>query len=244
MGHKGQTKGHAKEHATRLAPQAPKVLVTAGPTHEPIDPVRFIGNRSSGRLGIAIAIESVRRGTPTTLLLGPVGELVGSEDPRLVIRRFRTAAELEALLREESPRASLVVMTAAVADFRPRQVATTKIPRGRTVEEGLRLDLEPVPDLVAALAARRPPGQRICGFALESAERLEARAMEKLRSKGLDAVVANPLETMDAPTIAGRLLHADGRVELPPGHPSPLGKEAFAAWLLDRLMSGDAASGA
>lgn len=214
------------------------MLVTAGPTHEPIDPVRFIGNRSSGRLGIAIAVESARRGWSTTLLLGPVGELAGSEDPRLVLRRFRTAAELESLLREESPEASLVVMNAAVADFRPREVSSTKLPRGRTPEEGLRLDLEPVPDLVAALAARRPPGQRICGFALESPERLEARAIEKLRTKGLDAVVANPLETMDAPTIAGRLLHADGRIELPPGHPAPLGKEAFAAWLLDRLIPG------
>ena len=213
----------------------PRVLVTAGPTQEPIDRVRFIGNRSSGRLGLAIAEAARRRGCPTTLLLGPIESAPSVTDPQLELVRFRTAAELEQLLREQSDRHDLVVMAAAVADFRPRSVLEGK--HARTAG-GLSLDLEPVPDLLASLASRRRPGQRIVGFALEEASSLEARAADKLRRKSIDAIVANPLETMDAGEIRGLLLFADGRRETPPGHPDAIPKQAFAEWLVGRLLEG------
>lgn len=211
------------------------MLVTAGPTHEPIDRVRFIGNRSSGRLGLAIAEAAVRRGSPTTLLLGPIESAPSRPDPHLDIVRFRTAAELERLLEARADRHDLVVMAAAVADFRPRSVHEGK--HARTAE-GLSLELEPVPDLLAALAARRRPGQRIVGFALEETSELESRAAAKLRRKAIDAIVANPLETMDAGDIRGLLLFADGRRETPPGHPAAISKQAFAEWLVGRLLEG------
>lgn len=216
--------------APRRAP--PRLLVTAGPTHEPIDRVRFIGNRSSGRLGTAIAVAAARRGIPTTLLLGPVESAPDLSIPHLAVARFRTAADLAALLAAESDRHDLIVMAAAVADFRPRQAFEGK---HRRTESGLSIELEPVPDLLAGLATRRRPGQRLVGFALEPEAELESRAIAKLRRKGIDAIVANPLETMDSPEILATVFFADGTKATPPEHPLAIGKDRFAAWLLDRL---------
>jgi phosphopantothenoylcysteine decarboxylase/phosphopantothenate--cysteine ligase len=214
----------------------PRTLVTAGPTHEPIDRVRFLGNRSSGRLGLAIAEAAARRGCPTTLLLGPVESPPSPPIPQLELLRFRTAADLERLLREHAPECDLIVMAAAVADFRPRSLHDGK---HRRTDEGLTLELEAVPDLLAGLASRRRSGQRIVGFALEEASDLEDRAVAKLRRKAIDAIVANPLETMDAREVRGLLFFADGRRETPPGHPEAIAKEAFASWLVDRLLADD-----
>lgn len=214
----------------------PRLLVTAGPTHEPIDRVRFIGNRSSGRLGLAIAEAAADRGCPTTLLLGPIEMPPSTTHPQLDLARFQTAADLERLLLEHASRSDLVVMAAAVADFRPRSVHDGK---HRRTGGGLTLELEPVPDLLAGLASNRRPGQRIVGFALEEASDLEARAADKLRRKAIDAIVANPLETMDAREIQGLLLFADGRRETPPGHPAAISKKAFASWLVGRLLEED-----
>jgi phosphopantothenoylcysteine decarboxylase / phosphopantothenate---cysteine ligase len=205
------------------------ILITAGPTQEPIDSVRFIGNRSSGRLGLALAAHAARRGWRTHLLLGP-----GPQQPdvdRIVVRRFRTTAELEALLAEESPTADVVVMAAAVADFRPAAGQTGllgKLRRG----EGMVLQLEPTPDLLAGLASCRRAGQMLVGFALEPREALQASARAKLERKGVDLIVANPLETMDSEEIEAVVIGPGGEELKTPG---AMSKDEFAARLLDLI---------
>ena len=220
-------------------PRQRRVLVTAGPTHEPIDAVRYIANRSSGRMGIAVAEASIDRGWPTTLLLGPTPleprpsapappEPQGHSGPAL--QRFRTTDELRTLLLEHWPGHDTLIMAAAVADYRPTAARSPKQTRGSVA---WLLELEPTPDLVAELAAASREDQTIIGFALEPPERLEAYAREKLAAKGLAAIVANPIETMDASEISATLLLRDGRTFRPPK--SPLTKESFARWLLDQL---------
>lgn len=209
-----------------------RLLITAGPTHEPIDAVRFLSNRSSGRLGVALANVAARQGCEVTLLLGP-GNCVPSFGPHVQVERFVTTAELESLLAKHWPeRADLLIMTAAVADYR----AAHPLPSGKIPRTGGRmmLELEATPDLVANCALRKLAGQRVIGFALESPENLERRACEKLDKKGLDAVVANPLETMDSETIRGMLIWADGRRCNPPA--TEMTKEDFAEWLVDQVI--------
>jgi phosphopantothenoylcysteine decarboxylase/phosphopantothenate--cysteine ligase len=207
------------------------MLITAGPTHEPIDAVRYIANRSSGRVGIALADAAARRGDQVTLLLGPTPRT--PDDPRVKVRRFQTTAELEALLPLHFPNCDTLIMAAAVADYRPKQVpAGTKL---RRTESPLTIDLEPTPDLLAGVARTKRPDQRVIGFALEPQDRLIASAKDKLERKHLDAVVANPLETMDATGIRATLLFRDGRtVETA----REIDKSVFAGWLLDALKAG------
>ncbi|MFM7133619.1 MAG: phosphopantothenoylcysteine decarboxylase [Planctomycetota bacterium] len=205
-----------------------RALVTAGPTEEPLDDVRFIGNRSSGRMGIAIAEALADAGHSVVLALGPVRR-EPPHDPRIALRRFRTSAELEALMREELPGADLVVMAAAVADFRPKATIEGKLRRS---DGGLQVDLVPVPDLLSATAACRKPAATIVGFALEPRERLESSALDKLVRKDLAAIVANPLETMDAPDVDAVVHFRDGTQARPSGR---LAKEAFARWLVAAL---------
>ncbi len=210
-----------------------RILITAGPTQEPIDAVRYIGNRSSGRLGIALAEDAVARGHEVTLLLGPACVLPMGRADALHLERFRTTAELQELLARYWPgELHCLIMTAAVADYRMIHADTQgKLPRGAG---SLTLHLESTPDLVAQCALRKKPGQRVIGFALETPENLERRASEKLAKKGLDAVVANPLETMDSPSISGALIWADGRRAVPLQPVLP--KREFAAWLLSEVL--------
>lgn len=212
---------------------ARRILITAGPTHEPIDAVRFIGNRSSGRLGIALANEAARRGWVVTLLLGPVHQSAVDSGVRVV--RFRTAADLEALLRTEVLEADLLVMAAAVADYRPRADEVALQGKRRRTGEGMVLHLEPTPDLLAGCRAMRRPGQVFVGFALEPASELMASARSKLERKGIDLIIANPLETMDAPGIDATLVGHGGIVARTDG---TIAKEAFGTWLLDRIEEG------
>jgi phosphopantothenoylcysteine decarboxylase/phosphopantothenate--cysteine ligase len=206
-----------------------RLLVTAGPTHEPLDAVRYLANRSSGRMGLALAEEAARRGHPTTLLLGPTGLQPPESTPVSVIR-FQTAAELQEELRRCWPVHDVLIMAAAVADFRPASGGEGgKISRG---EAGLTLQLEPTPDLLADLAERTRPDQTVIGFALEPSKRLEESARRKLTDKGVDAIVANPLRTMNAERITATVYLRDGRVLTPP---PDLAKAKFAQWLLDRL---------
>ena len=203
-----------------------RFLVTAGPTWEPIDAVRVLSNRSTGAMGTAIAVAAADRGHEVKLLLGPP-----CPEPAvrggLTVARFGSSRDLESMLAEHFPAADALVMAAAVADHRPAAVAAGKLPRaGR-----LTLELEAVPDLVAGCAAARRPGQRIVSFSLEEPADLEERAAEKLRRKGVDAAVANPIATLGAAGIDAVLLHADGRRE----RPGPLAKDAFAAWLVGRV---------
>lgn len=205
-----------------------RLLITAGPTHEPIDEVRYIGNRSSGRLGVALADAGAGRGVETTLLLGPTS--LGCSDTRVRTIRFRTAADLEALLGEHLGWCDALVMAAAVADYRPiRRDVGGKLRREKT---NLTIECEPTPDLLAGCAARRREGQTLVGFALEPRERLERSAREKLERKGIDAIVANPLETMEGERIEAWLIRRDGEEARTEG---AIPKEAFAGWLLDRL---------
>lgn len=194
--------------------------------------MRFLGNRSSGRAGIAIAQALAEAGFATTLALGPV-RIEPAHHPHLEVERFRTSRDLEALLRRRLPAADLVVMAAAVADYRPPVATEGKIRRSA---EGLRLELEAVPDLLAATADLRKPGARVLGFALEPRERLESSALDKLVRKDLFAIVANPLETMDAPDIEAVVHFRDGTCARPPGS---MVKEAFARWLVELLAARD-----
>lgn len=214
-----------------MAPVQPnhprRMLITAGPTHEPIDAVRFIGNRSSGRMGVALAGEAARRGWSVTLLLGPA--TVTPHDTGAEVVRFRTCEDLRGLLRRHAPDADVLVMAAAVADFRPKVDPSQFTGKFRRTDQALSLTLEPTPDLLAEVAANRRPGQTLVGFALEPREDLLASAAAKLQRKRVDMVVANPLETMDSDQIEAIVLHADRSEDRTPGR---MPKTDFAPWLL------------
>lgn len=207
-----------------------RVLITAGPTQEPIDAVRFVGNRSSGRVGVRLAGEAAARGWDVTLLLGPVSERL--DDSRVEVRRFRTAADLQGLLREEASGADVLIMAAAVADYRPRVDPSFFGGKFRRKSEPLTLEMEPTPDLLAEVAETRRPGQLLVGFALEPREEMIVSAREKLARKRIDMVVANPLETMDSDVIEAVVIGADGSQQRTDGKVS---KAAFAAWLVELL---------
>jgi phosphopantothenoylcysteine decarboxylase / phosphopantothenate---cysteine ligase len=204
-----------------------RLLITAGPTREPIDAVRFISNRSSGRMGLALAAAGATAGHSVTLLLGP-GPRCDEVDPRFTCHRFETTDDLLNLLEAHWPEHDVLLMAAAVADYRPATVEPGKLPRQAGGERVLRL--EATEDLVAKMAATRGAGQRVIAFALEESELLEARAAEKLRRKGVDAIVANPLSTMDAHEINAVLLWSDGRRAAP----GAMSKTEFAGWLIER----------
>jgi len=165
-----------------------RILVTAGPTREAIDPVRYIGNRSSGRMGFAIAEEAAARGARVELVTGPV-ELTTNR-PGIVRTDVESAADMAQACKERAPEADIVIMSAAVADHRPAAPAGSKIKK----DEGhLELVLERTEDILAWIGKRRRPGQVIAGFALETEEGLES-ARGKLERKGLDLVVLNSLQ--------------------------------------------------
>jgi len=164
-----------------------RVLVTAGGTREPIDTVRFIGNRSSGRMGIALAAAAAKRGAEVTLIAANVA-LPAPPGVRRV--DVETAAELAAAAGDEFPQAHLLLMAAAPADFRAADPAAGKLKR----QDGLDLHLEPTEDILASLSARRAEGQTIVGFAAEAGAEREAavgRARGKLERKGADLIVFN-----------------------------------------------------
>jgi phosphopantothenoylcysteine decarboxylase / phosphopantothenate---cysteine ligase len=170
------------EHAGDLRGRV--VVVTAGPTHEPIDPVRFLGNRSTGRMGVAVAAEAARRGADVRLVLGP-GTV---EPPRgVAVTEVATAEQMRSAVLGTLDEADAVVMAAAVADFRPKQARETKWKKADGTPD---LVLEPTPDILRELAERRRPGQVLVGFAAETDD-VEAAGRGKLASKRVDIVVAN-----------------------------------------------------
>jgi phosphopantothenoylcysteine decarboxylase / phosphopantothenate---cysteine ligase len=167
-----------------------RVLVTAGGTREPIDAVRFVGNRSSGRMGLALAEEAARRGADVTLIAANVTlPLPATAVP------VETTAELEAAVRERFRDADVLIMAAAPADFRPAEPTESKL--SREGSDGLSIEFEPTTDIVAAVAAERRPGQIVIGFAAEHGEGAVGRGREKLARKGLDAVVVNDIARTD-----------------------------------------------
>jgi phosphopantothenoylcysteine decarboxylase/phosphopantothenate--cysteine ligase len=163
-----------------------RVLVTAGGTREPIDAVRYVGNRSSGRMGFALAEEAAGRGAEVTVIAANVS-LPRAEGIAYV--DVETAAQLERAAREAFPDADVLIMAAAVADFRPASPEVSKI--SKAGREGLTVELEPTADVLAALAAERRSGQTIVGFAAEHGRGALERAREKLERKGVDAIVVN-----------------------------------------------------
>jgi len=179
------------------------VLITAGPTREYLDPVRFLSNASSGRMGAALASAAVAAGHRVTLVVGPVETPPPPVDECV---RVTSAREMFDAVAERFDACDVFVAAAAVADFRPAEPAAEKIKKG---EGPLTLRLEPAPDIVAAMARRRRPGQVLVGFCLES-EDLEARARAKLATKGLDLIVANPPAAINADRQDALLITADG----------------------------------
>ncbi len=164
-----------------------KVLVTAGPTHESIDPVRFIGNHSSGKMGIAIAAEFARRGAEVTLILGPSAEPVPAGISELI--RVRSAAEMLDACLSRFPSSSVTVMAAAVADYRPVNVHVGKM---KKTDQVLDIRLEPTQDILKTLGSLKQSHQILIGFALETDEGIES-ALKKLESKNADAIILNSL---------------------------------------------------
>jgi phosphopantothenoylcysteine decarboxylase/phosphopantothenate--cysteine ligase len=159
-----------------------KVLITSGPTHEPIDPVRFLGNRSTGKMGAALAVEALGRGAAVTVVLGPGA----SVPPGVEVVSVATAEEMRDSVLARFAEADAVVMAAAVADFRPKAIAEEKLKKDAGVPELL---LEPTPDILAELGERRT-NQVLVGFAAET-EDLEQAGRSKLESKHLDLVAVN-----------------------------------------------------
>jgi len=206
-----------------------RVLVTAGGTREPIDPVRFVGNRSSGKQGHAVAAEAAARGAAVTLVTTsdrdvPVGvEVVGVE----------TAAEMHDAVMARRARADIVVMAAAVADFRPVRPAAHKLKKGDGVPA---VEFEPTVDILATLGSDRRAGQTLVGFAAETRDVVLA-ASSKLRTKGVDLIVANDVSEPGAgfehDTNRVVLVSADGIDQTVPKS----GKRAVARAVIDVVVA-------
>jgi len=209
--------------------QGKTFVVTAGPTREAIDPVRFIGNRSSGRMGYAAASAARDRGARVVLIAGPVELPVPSG---VEIVRVVTAAEMRSAVMAHAPQADVVIMAAAVADYTPVQAAPQKI---RKNQDALTLQLQKTPDILAELSRLRAERGRplLVGFAAETAD-VVANARKKQREKGVDLIVANDVSRRDAgfevDTNEVTLVSADGEESLPL---QP--KTAIAAQLMDRI---------
>jgi phosphopantothenoylcysteine decarboxylase/phosphopantothenate--cysteine ligase len=169
-----------------------RVLVTAGGTREAIDSVRFVGNSSSGRMGLALAQAAQARGAQVTLV---VANVALPAPAGVLVREVVSAAEMQATCAEEFPDCEILLMAAAVADFRPVAAEDGKIKK--SARERLELVLEPTADVLSGLAARRRPGQTLIGFAAEHGEQALERAREKLAAKGIDAVVVNDISRAD-----------------------------------------------
>jgi len=212
-----------------------RIVVTAGPTHEPIDPVRFLGNRSSGKMGYALAAAAARRGAAVTLVAGPTAL---ADPPGLTVVKVESAREMQAALDAAVAGADAVVMAAAVADFRALAPAEHKLKRSE-ITGPLALTLDPNPDLLAALGERRRAaggrGPVLVGFAAETRD-VEAYARAKLKAKGCDLVVANDVTEPGAgfavDTNRVVLVDADRTTAVPAGT-----KAVVAHRILDRVAA-------
>lgn len=206
-----------------------KVLVTAGPTQERMDPVRYISNHSTGKMGYAIAAAAVRRGAEVTLVSGKV-ELTPPMGVHVV--PVVSAADMAQAVKEAAPEQDIIVKAAAVADYRPRTVADEKI---KKKDAELSVELERTEDILAWLGANRREGQILCGFSMETEHLLE-NSRDKLEKKKIDMIVANNLKQEGAgfgtDTNVVTLLTKQGAEELP-----LLTKEEVADRLLDRLLT-------
>jgi phosphopantothenoylcysteine decarboxylase/phosphopantothenate--cysteine ligase len=210
---------------------SPRVLVTAGATREPIDDVRFIGNRSSGQLGVALADEAARLGLDTTLAAGKSVHIPDTHPATTL--RFDSTEDLQSLLAATMRDVDILVMAAAVADHAPTRVAGKL---EAVSDQPVTLQLHPTPDLLAGVSRAARPDQLLVGFALEPSERLEPSARRKLERKRVDVIIANPLETMDAGTISATLFASAPLEPLVEQPPADMPKAEFAAWLWPVLL--------
>ena len=203
-----------------------RVLVTAGPTVEDIDPVRFLSNRSSGKMGFAIAQAARTRGAEVTLISGPTD----LEFPGVV--RVRSTEEMRQAVVERFSQTDVVIKAAAPLDFRPKTVASQKIKKAKA---GSSLDLEPTPDILQELGARKD-GKVLVGFAAET-EDLAKNARAKLKAKNLDLIVVNPVGGPDSgfasDTNRASIIDADGAVQDIP----LMSKSQMAEAILDRVTA-------
>ena len=210
------------------------VLITAGPTREPVDPVRFLGNRSSGKMGFALAEAAARRGAKVILVSGPVA-LANPDGTETV--RVETAEEMRNQVLRQVAEATIVIAAAAVADFRMRTTSPQKIKRNGAMS----LDLEPTPDILAEVVKQRRPGQIIIGFAAETQNPIE-NGQAKLHKKGIDAIVVNDISKpgigFDSERNAVTILTAGEKIEI-----AEASKAKIAHLILDAVLKLKAQSG-
>lgn len=206
------------------------VTITAGPTREKLDPVRFISNFSSGKMGYALAEEAARRGARVILVSGPVS--LESRNPLIEVRRVESAEEMLAEARKAFAESDIAIMCAAVADYRPAAVSPSKLKRGDS--PAMTLELVRNPDIAATLGSEKRPGQTLVGFALETDDAI-AHGADKLRRKNLDMIVVNSLADKGAgfgtDTNLVTIITADGRRTA--GTLKP--KSAVAADIIDSI---------
>lgn len=206
-----------------------RVTVTAGPTQESLDPVRFLTNHSSGRMGYAIAREAMLRGAEVTLISGPVAL---DPVPFVALKPVTTAREMFQAVQAALPETDVLIKAAAVADYRPASVAEDKIKKR---DGEMSIPLERTDDILGWVARNRHPGLFVCGFSMETRDMLE-HSVDKLEKKKLDMIVANNLKVAGAgfgvDTNVVTLITRDGMTELP-----LMGKDEVAGKLLDAIES-------
>jgi phosphopantothenoylcysteine decarboxylase/phosphopantothenate--cysteine ligase len=204
------------------------VLITAGPTREPLDPARYLSNRSSGKMGYALARTAKRRGAKVTLISGPTNL---PAPPGITTVPVQTAAEMAEAVREHAPAANIIVKAAAVADFKPKKVASLKIKKAGA---DLQLELEPTQDILATLGGERRPNQVLVGFAAESNNH-EAEGRRKLEAKKADLIVVNDIlgkrTGFDVDTNQVTLITRDGAEQL-----ALLSKEETANCIWNKII--------
>ncbi len=204
-----------------------KILITAGPTREKIDPVRYISNNSSGRMGYAIARAALSQGHEVTLVSGPVA-ITPPEKVNLI--KIVSAAEMAKAVHKNSPSADMIIMCAAVADYRPAHPWDSKL---KKMPGKLFLELERTEDILGSLGQNKRPGQVLVGFAAETDD-LESNALGKLKRKNLDWIAANLVsDGFGTDTNRITLYSSDGRkCSLPPGD-----KLSVAQAMLKEILS-------
>lgn len=208
-----------------------KVLVTAGPTQEALDPVRYLTNHSTGKMGYAIAKAAAARGAQVTLVSGPVNL---KKPPYMEVVDILSAQDMFDAVTSRAPEQDIIIKAAAVADYRPASVAEDKIKKSGT-DADLSLPLARTSDILAWLGEHRVPGQFLCGFSMETKDMVE-NSKKKLEKKHIDLIAANNLKQAGAgfgvDTNVLTLISSDGARELP-----LLSKEEAAHALLDEIMS-------
>ncbi len=206
-----------------------KLLITAGPNQEPLDPIRYLSNRSSGKMGFALASQGIRRGAEVTLVSGPTA-LTPPAGARLI--PVTTASDMRKAVLKEFPKCSAILMAAAVADYHPAKYATKKIKRGK---EPFQMEMVPNPDILRELGASNDR-QTLVGFAAET-ESLVANAKRKLREKKLDMIVANNVTLegsgFDTDTNVATILDRKGGILSLP----LMSKEELADRILDHFLA-------